>query len=95
VHGMEGGVQTFASGRQRSISHVGERGQFGFTLVDVTEAQITLLREWKGKTVSVRDHRGQRYVGSYYEINVDEDKSNITLYNAAIVLSFVTYEEGA
>lgn len=93
-HSIDGKVRTFAGGRQRSIAIAGERTEFPFTLVYVPEADITTLRSWINQTVELRDHRGQRYVGTFYELNVDEIKDVLGSYYVKSILYTVTYTEG-
>lgn len=91
-----GEVRTYGEGRQRSVSSEGERGSFTFTLVDVTEDQITTLREWAGQLVQVRDYRGRRFFGTYYAVQVGEPRvlRAAGTYTAGIALQFLTYTEG-
>lgn len=88
----EGTVRTNAGGRQRAVSQVGERGTYAFVLQDVTQAQITSLREWMGETVEVRDNRGQQFFGVYFALGVGERDNEPTLYTVAISLRVVSYD---
>jgi hypothetical protein len=92
-----GEVRTFGEGRQRSVSSEGERGSFAFTLVDVTEDELTTLREWKKQLVQVRDYRGRRFFGTYYGLTVAEPRvlKAAGTYTVGISLQFLTYTEGA
>jgi hypothetical protein len=92
----EGEVRTYGEGRQRAVSSEGERGRVTFTLVDVTEDQLTTLRGWKKQLVQARDHRGRRYFGVYFGVAVTEPKMlQPSGYTAEIELSFLTYVEGS
>ena len=91
---VAGKVETFADGRQRSIVTVGEVVVIPFTLVLVTMAQIDQLRAWYGKTTQWRDHRGQRYVGTFYELKITEYIDNIGFYDAASTFYGVTFVDG-
>lgn len=92
-HDMDGEVRTYAGGRQRAITTAGERGSFGFTLVDVSLTTVDLLRAWVGKPVQVRDHRGQRFFGVFFSVTTAEAKDP-ALYNATMALRVVTVSEG-
>lgn len=92
-HDQVGEVRTFAGGRQRSITRVGERGVFSFVLVDVSLATVELLRTWVGQPVQVRDHRGQRFFGVYFAVSTVESKDP-SLYSVPIALRTVTTVEG-
>jgi hypothetical protein len=91
---MAGEVRTFAGGRQRAFGRVGEVGQFAFTLRVVSLATIVVLRSWEGIAVQVRDHRGQRFFGTYFGVKVGEHKGT-ALYDVAIALHVVSVAEGA
>lgn len=92
-HDQAGEVRTYAGGRQRSITTAGERGQFTVTLVDVSLTTVELLRGWIGQPVQLRDHRGQRFFGVFYAVNVIEAKDPV-YYNVAIDLRTLTVAEG-
>jgi len=93
AHANAGETRTYAGGRRRAILSAGESGTFKFTLLDLTFDQVETLRSWKGVPVEVRDHRGQRFVGVYFTVDIDEDKTP-TLYNVAITLETLTFEDG-
>lgn len=93
VYTDEGEVRTYASGRQRSITVVGERGSWSFTLLRLSLDNINTLRTGKGYTVLARDHRGQSMYGVYHGVTVGEWKIP-TLYTASITLQQVTVVEG-
>jgi hypothetical protein len=92
-----GEVRTYGEGRQRAVTSEGERGSFAFTLVDVTEDELTTLRDWKSQLVQVRDHRGRRFYGVYFGVSVAEPRvfQAANTYTAGISLQFTTYTEGA
>lgn len=92
AHSMAGEVRSYAGGRQRSIVVEGERGTFSFTLLRLTLDEVDTLRLWTGDTVQVRDHRGQRFFGVYYDVAITEYKDNY--YSVGISLATVTASEG-
>lgn len=92
AHSLAGEVRSYAGGRQRSIVVEGERGTFAFTLLRLTLDQVETLRSWTGVTVQVRDHRGQRFFGVYYDVGITEYKDDY--YSVSISLATVTTDEG-
>lgn len=90
---QEGQVERFAGGRFRSIATEGVRGQQTFTLRDVTDTQLATLQAWIGLTVLVRDNRGRRMFGTYYNVGY-QDRMSVGLYDVSITLNEVTYNEG-
>ena len=90
---LPGEVRTYAGGRRRAITGVGEAGTYTFTLLLVSRTSADTLRGWKGQLVQVRDHRGRKFYGVYFETPTAEyvDRS---LWNVSITLSIVTYDEG-
>jgi len=94
VHDIAGDVRTYAGGRQRSASQTGERTVFSFQLLGVTAATCDTLRLWVGQTVQVRDHRGQRFFGVYYSVDMGAGRRDkVGVYDPAITLKGVTYTE--
>jgi hypothetical protein len=93
LHDMDGKVRTYGGGRQRSVATEGERGQFAFTLRDVSLATVTQLRAWKNLPIQARDHRGQRFFGVYYAVAPIEAKDP-ALYDVSITLRVVSVDEG-
>jgi|SRR5882724_1076885 len=89
----EGSVQGFAGGRYRSISTEGVAGQQTFVLRDVSDANIDTLKSWIGQTVLVRDNRGRRMFGTYYDIAYT-DRMLANYYDVTINVVEVTYNEG-
>jgi hypothetical protein len=92
VWSNEGETRTYAGGHQRSITQEGERGRFAFTMRLLTLDQIETLKTWKGQTVQFRDHRGQRLFGVFRQVTPVE-LTPPTLYDAAIEIQLVTYNE--
>jgi len=92
-----GEVRTYGEGRQRAVTAEGERGSFGFTLVDVTEDEITTLRDWKSQLVQVRDHRGRKFYGVYFSLSVSEPRVLLAAntYTVGVTVQFTTYTEGS
>jgi len=88
-----GDVRIYAGGRLRSITQEGAPGTFVFVLVDVTRAQITLLRSWAGLPVQVRDNRSRIFQGVYYRVNEIERRNEPTLYDVPIELDVITFVE--
>lgn len=86
-------VRTYASGRQRAISAVGERGELPFTLVATSVGTRDTLRSWVGQAVQVRDHRGQKWFGTYAGVTVSEYQQT-DLYAVAFTLLLTSVVEG-
>lgn len=90
---MDGEVQIFAGGRQRSIASEGEKGTYAFRLYGLTLATIDTLRLWKGQAVLVRDTRGQAAYGVIYRVDVSPKPYAFTLYEVGVTLYQVTQVE--
>lgn len=89
----DGAVQAFAGGRFRSISIEGLSGAQTFVLRDVTDADIETLKSWIGETVLVRDNRGRRMFGAYYDVSYS-DRMTEGLYDVTLNVTEVSYQEG-
>lgn len=90
----DGAVAAFAGGRYRSIALEGVAGQQTFMLRDVSTADIETLKSWIGETVLVRDNRGRRMFGTYYEVGYS-DRMLDGYYDVTLNVTEVTYNEGA
>ncbi|MET8908392.1 hypothetical protein [Micromonospora sp. NPDC004551] len=90
----QGEVRTYAGGRQRAITKAGARGAFDFTLRRVTLAQVELLESWIGIPVQVRDHRGQRFFGVFFEVPAVEHQDDRNRYDVPLALRTITAAEG-
>jgi hypothetical protein len=90
---VAGQVLTYAGGRRRSITSIGEAGTYRFVLLLVSRSDVDLLRAWQGQLVQVRDNRGRRFFGVYYKVALTEIISRAT-YHVAIELNIVTADEG-
>jgi hypothetical protein len=90
----EGEVRLYASGRRRSVTVEGEGGTVPFTLLEVTLAQVELLRTWKGVNVLVRDHRGRRWFGVFFNVVETPQRNYTNIYTAAFTLQTTTTVEG-
>jgi len=93
AYSQEGDVQRFAGGRFRAISTEGVAGSQTFVLKSVTATQLATLQLWIGQTVLVRDARGRRMFGTYFEVTYADAASNI-YYDVSISVKEVTYFEG-
>lgn len=90
---MDGAVDTYAGGRQRAITTDGVKGRWGMTLVNLPLSTVLTVESWLGRTVQVRDHRGQRVFGTFFSVNRIEWKEPL-LYSVAIVVQVLTVPEG-
>jgi|SRR6476469_72634 len=90
---MAGETRTYAGGRRRSITIAGEVGTYTFVLRLAVRADIETLRNWIGSTVEVRDHKGRRFFGTYYQIEIAEYRDAL-FWDVGITLSVVTTDEG-
>lgn len=92
-YGIDGGVRTYASGRRRAISVAGLRGDVTRSMVALDFATKERLITWLGLHVQMRDHRGNRWYGVFFGVEVSEYKRT-DLYSAAITLQTTTTVEG-
>lgn len=89
----EGQPVNLASGRIRSMTTGGVGGTFAFGMRALTLSTVEELEDWAGIAVQVRDHRGQRFFGAYYEVATSEFRVP-NLYDVAITLRLLTIAEG-
>lgn len=93
AYGVEGGIVNHAGGRQRSYIVEGESGTLPIEFLEVSLANIVLLRSWEGELMLYRDWRGQGMYGAYYEVG-QVVRPEPLVYNAKIQLNLLTFAEG-
>jgi hypothetical protein len=86
-------VRTYANGRRRAVSTLGEVGTIPFTLRDVSLTDKNNLRTWVGMGVQVRDTRGQKWYGAFGGVSAVEDM-DISFYAVTFTLLTTTAVEG-
>jgi hypothetical protein len=87
-----GDVRSYVGGRQRSIAQEGERGTYTFVMLRLTRTDVETLRTWMGQVVQVRDNKGRRFYGVYFDVEIIEYID--ARYNVSIKLTVVTQTEG-
>ena len=90
--GVSGDVRAYAGGRVRLFTQEAVTGALDVTLVKLTLDQVETLESWRGQTVLVRDHRGQRWWGAFTAVDRIEHKGT-TWYNAGITVRLVSVTE--
>lgn len=87
-----GAVRRMANGRLRSVSRAGQARTVDATFDACTRAEIAWLDAHVGRIVLIRDDRGRKLFGIYYEVPVDEhqydDQGDVNL-----TLTEVTFSE--
>lgn len=99
TYSVKGEIRTYAGGRQRAVGSTGVSGSWKFTLVELSQANVTTLKSWmaQGVTVLARDHRGQWMYGTFFAVDVAENASQLwqnATYTADITLQAVDVVEG-
>jgi hypothetical protein len=97
--GVKGEIRTYAGGRQRAIGSTGMSGQWQFTLVELSQTNTETLKTWmsSGVTVLARDHRGQSMYGTFFDLGIAENMTQLyptASYTAQITLQAVDVVEG-
>lgn len=83
--GKSGEVRTYANGRRRAVARAG-RLRTVVLQAEVLRNRVLLdaLRDWEGQTVLLRDPRGRKVYGVFYDLEIDE---NITTDLAIVSLT--------
>jgi hypothetical protein len=92
-YGIEGSVRTYASGRRRAISTEGLKVEIPRTMVALDYATKEKLITWLGVHCQLRDYRGGRWFGVFFDLDVSE-YMRPDLYAATITLLGTTTTEG-
>lgn len=88
---VDGEIQELAGGRRRASSKEGVGYTFEITLVRLTLDQVKTLESWLGRTVLVRVHNGQSFLGTFFEVASTEYKDK--LFASGISVRSVTSNE--
>jgi hypothetical protein len=87
-------VHEYASGRLRAISTgTASRGQLVYRLMNIDYATKEKLISWAGVAVQVRDYRGQKWFGTFSDVDVTEYEQP-GQYTAGFTLTTITVVEG-
>ncbi len=89
---MDGAVRTYAAGRRRSISTAGLKVEVPRTMVALDFATKDRLISWVGTLVQLRDFRGGKWYGVFFELNITEYRRP-DLYSASFTLQGTTTTE--
>lgn len=91
--GKAGEVRTYANGRRRHVARAG-RQRTVTVQAEVLRNRVLLhsLRSWEGQTVLLRDPRGRKVYGVFFDLEIDE---NITadLATVSLTLTETTFSE--
>lgn len=93
VYAIDGSVRKYASGRMRAISTAGVKTEVSRRGIALDFATKEKLISWLGEHVQMRDHRGNRWFGVFYAVEIGE-YMRPDLYAATITLQVVTTVEG-
>jgi|GEM_PF-1750122 len=88
-----GEVRRYATGRLREITTGPVARQISLTLPECTRDQINWLQSNAGQVVLVRDDRGRKMWGAYFDVKVVENQYN-TNGDVSLVVNEVTFTEG-
>jgi hypothetical protein len=93
TYAMDGDVRTYASGRRRGVATAGVKTEVSRRMVSLDYATKEALISWLGVSVQMRDHRGNKWYGVFYAVEVTE-YMRPDLYAATITLQVTTTVEG-
>lgn len=93
TQGIDGKVQVYANGRQRAIIMTGTKSQYNCTLRDVSDEDVTTVERFMGKPVCVRDNKGQRFFGIYFDVARNERRT-LGYWDIPLQIVSITYNEG-
>lgn len=88
-----GEMRTYASGRRRAISVVGEVRAVPFVFMALDLPTKIKLESWAGQPVQVRDIRSQKWYGTFFGVTSTE-YMRTDLYQCALQLEVSTFVEG-
>jgi len=81
-----GEVRPYANGRYRAINRAGVQSRHNVTLPACSRMQIAWIEAKAGQLLCIRDDRGRKYYGVYYNPTIDEHPYDT---NADVTLSLI------
>lgn len=90
---VPGEIRVGASGRERSFTRAGRSTVMPVSLPQVPRAQIDWLRSHVGELMCVRDDRGGKFFGTFYEVPVDESTMTTAYGDVSLQFRSVTFSE--
>ena len=88
---QSGEVRQYASGRLRTISRGGRTGQTTAHVRTTDMALIATLTDWIGQTVCVRDERGRKAFGVYFDVPQTDDVARRVEFD--LTITHTTFSE--
>lgn len=88
-----GEVRTYAGGRRRSVTKAGSQRSVTMGLEVIRDRPLLdRLASWQGQVLLLRDPRGRKVYGVYYDVDISE---NVTADFAQVTLTLqeITYPE--
>jgi hypothetical protein len=92
-YSIDGAVRTYASGRRRAVSVAGLKTEVTRSMVALDFATKEKLIGWLGANVQMRDARGNKWFGVFFDVAVS-DYMRPDLYSVAVSLLTTTTVEG-
>lgn len=90
---VDGQVERYAGGRLRGTYQLGTAYTLPFTLLRCDLAIVEKLESWIGQVVQVRDWRGQRFYGQYWQV-ATSPRRPFDMYEPTIQLETISRDEG-
>lgn len=89
---IDGEVRTYAGGRRRAIQRPGRFHELTATLPACTRDQLEWLAEKVGSPVLVRDDRGRKFYGVFFDVDTDEHQYDAE-GDASLSITEITHSE--
>lgn len=87
-----GEVRRYANGRRRTVTRVGQSESVRVTVHISDRTQYDQLKDWCGSLLMLRDKRGRKLWGSYFDLDVTELVPS-TFLAVAFTFEAATYDE--
>ncbi len=89
----DGSVRALANGRLRIVTTSTEQQVYELTLELCTRTQITWLEDRVGVLMCLRDDRGRKVYGTYFQVTADENVARSDYTNATLTFYESTHSE--
>lgn len=88
-----GEVRRLAGGRDRLVLRAGKQRTTAMTFPGCDRTQVDWLQDHAGELVCARDDRGRKLFGTYFAVEVDENRMYPAYADCSCTLQEVTHDE--
>lgn len=91
--GVDGDVRSYANGRRRSVTTAARKRTVPIRFDIVADrALLEMVRSWQGRLILLRDPRGRKVWGVFYDLEIDENVA-VDVASVSLTVTEVSHDE--